>query len=105
MFTSKDDRAAIENIIAEWNINFPLDRWWRRKHSISFNSTDHRKVSFLDMLFEYMEERMINSIKENLHSQNETVIPDTYIPDERDFLKLQEGTEGDYEDLSLDDFD
>lgn len=47
-----------------WNIRYPLDRWWREKHKIAFGSEAHRRVSFLDIRFEYEEDLIIKKVKE-----------------------------------------
>jgi len=51
----KDD---IESFIYKWNANYPIDRWWREKHKIAFNSPEHRVVSFLDVYIEWQEEQL-----------------------------------------------
>lgn len=53
----------IKEFVIQWNINYPVDKWWRQKHKIAFNSPDHRVVSFIDMIIEYEEEQMFNDIK------------------------------------------
>jgi len=69
----------IEQQIVEWNEQFPVDRWWREKHNIAFMSPAHRDCSFLDQLFEYEEERLIQKYKED---------QDKYIPNQGDFIKI-----------------
>ena len=46
----------IKSFVRRWNINYPIDRWWRKKHGVIFNSQEHRVVSFLDQLIEYIED-------------------------------------------------
>jgi len=50
------DKDYVKDFMYEWNERFPIDRWWRQKHKIAFNSAAHREVSFLDMRFEFEEE-------------------------------------------------
>lgn len=38
-----------------WNINYPLDRWFRERHSIIWGSESHRSKTLLSMYFEYQE--------------------------------------------------
>lgn len=47
----------------QWNIRYPLDRWWREKHQVAFNSDAHRRVSFLDIRFEYEEDVIMKKVR------------------------------------------
>ena len=66
-----------------WNKRFPVDRWWRQKHDVPFNSPTHRESNFLDQLFEYFEDEMYDpqNLKEN------------YIPNNGDWLGKKEVSE------------
>ena len=48
----------IKIFIYRWNTTYPIDRWWREKHQIAFNSPAHRVVCFLDMYVEWMEDKI-----------------------------------------------
>ncbi len=50
--------------IFEWNVRFPLDRWYRKKHGISFGSKEHQEINYLDILFEYWEEKLFDCLIE-----------------------------------------
>lgn len=66
MFSSNNnitDEDVID-IVYQWNIRHPLDRWWREKHKIAFNSEAHRRVSFLDIRFEFEEDRIMKKVME-----------------------------------------
>lgn len=54
----------VKTFVLEWNINFPIDRWWRKKHNVAFNSPMHREVSFLDMRFEWEEDKLYDKLYE-----------------------------------------
>lgn len=73
---SADD---LREIIFRWNIDFPVDRWWRKTHNVAFNSERHREVSFIDMYIEWEEESMY------IDSENQT--KDTYIPNTGSYYK------------------
>ena len=45
-----------ERMIYEWNKINPIDRYYRNKHGIRFNSPEHRICNFIDMAFEYYED-------------------------------------------------
>jgi hypothetical protein len=49
------DRKSIRNFIIAWNIAYPLDKWWRDKYNIAFNSQKHRDSNILDVCIEYEE--------------------------------------------------
>jgi hypothetical protein len=51
----------MKDVIISWNIQHPIDRWWREKYSVPFNSPGHRVSCFVDQLFEYEEDRWYNS--------------------------------------------
>lgn len=58
-------KRDLEDFIYKWNIVYPIDRWWREKHSVSFNSPEHRDISFLDMYLEYLEDKIILKARSN----------------------------------------
>jgi len=70
----------LSDLILRWNIDFPIDRWWRKTHSVAFNSKRHREMSFIDMYIEWEEERLF----EELNKKDEV-----YIPNSGDFLIKQ----------------
>lgn len=53
---------SLRHEIIEWNSKFPIDRWWRERHNIPFMSSAHKEASFIDMLFEFEEERLISDM-------------------------------------------
>ena len=71
------ERDDIRQYIIEWDNRFPIDRWWRKKYNIAFNSSAHRESSFLDQLVEWEEDQLFDEIM----NQEE------YIPNTGDFLK------------------
>lgn len=65
-----------------WNIQFPVDKWWREKYKIPFMSKLHRDCSFIDQIFEYEEERLFKEASQD--SKNE------YIPNTGEYLNVDE---------------
>lgn len=55
-------RKQLRNDVVEWNSKFPVDRWWRERHNIPYMSTAHKEANFIDMLFEFEEEMLMNNI-------------------------------------------
>lgn len=74
-----DEEYAL-NFCIEWNLKFPIDRWFRERHKIPFNSPVHRSLSFWDMRIEFEEHLMFYR---NEHSAK-------YIPDTGLWLKEDE---------------
>lgn len=64
------DRNIVREKIIEWNINFPVDRWWRKKHGVAFNSSAHREISFLDQLYEFEEDKLFNEMGDDSYKPN-----------------------------------
>lgn len=56
------DSKQIKEFVVEWNLKFPIDKWWRQKNKVAFNTRDHRDVSFIDIRFEYEEEKAYNEL-------------------------------------------
>jgi hypothetical protein len=56
------NRKEIRDKIVQWNVNFPIDRVWREKHNVAFNSKEHRETSFLDQLFEMEEDAFFKEL-------------------------------------------
>lgn len=52
----------LQDLIFKWNIDFPIDRWWRKSHSVAFNSKNHREMSFIDMFIEWQEELLYEQL-------------------------------------------
>lgn len=73
------DINAIQDLILRWNIDFPIDRWWRKLHDVSFNSHRHREISFIDMFIEWEEETIYNKLN--------TLEEEKYIPNTGNFMK------------------
>lgn len=44
--------------IIRWNNSRPLDREFRKKYNIAFNSPQHRAMSQFDIALEWMEEKL-----------------------------------------------
>jgi hypothetical protein len=74
---------SIKKEIIVWNNRFPIDRWYRQKHNIAFNSSIHRESNFLDQLFEYREDELFEE-----HQQAQK-----YEPNTGNWLIKQEKTE------------
>ena len=72
---------ALKELVLKWNIDFPIDRWWRKTHSVAFNSKRHREVSFIDMFIEWEEEVLFLELRDK---------PDPYIPNSGNYINKQQ---------------
>jgi len=65
--------ASVDNFIEEWSYKYPLDKWYRQKHNLRFNSKEHRETTFIDQLFEYKEDlfykRKIKDYEERIENE------------------------------------
>lgn len=85
-------RTDMGDYILMWNMIFPIDRWWRTKHGIPFGSEAHRDSRFIDMLTEYKEDNLFDSIRE----------PDKYVAGSGDIFRTvgnKKAEEDEYDDI------
>lgn len=87
------------SFLVEWNSDFPLDRWWRQKYKIPFNSESHKSMSPKDMLLDFLEDSLYKKVVEELNKEKTE-----YKPGEKSFLKEQTLDDQDFEDINLTDF-
>ena len=48
----------LEKFIYNWNIQSPLDRYYRQKYNLRYNSLEHRASCLIDMALEYVEDML-----------------------------------------------
>jgi len=51
---------GIKSFVVSWNNNYPLDKWFRAKYGIPFNSEKHRETNPLDIYLEWAEDRLFD---------------------------------------------
>lgn len=76
-------KGDIRDFVYRWNYKFPIDRWWRKKYNVAFNSPQHKEMSFIDMRIEYEEELLFQSLKKKDDDE------DMYEPGTGNYLKPQ----------------
>jgi hypothetical protein len=52
-------KNEITAFILNWNKKYPIDLWWRNKHKIPFGSKIHKDISFIEMIIEYEEDKIL----------------------------------------------
>lgn len=75
-----------QELVEKWNKALPIDKWYRRKYNIPFNSTQHRSVNLADMFFEFWE--FIEERRKTLKIKNqEEKKQEPYIKGQGNFVK------------------
>jgi len=76
------DAGYVKDFVYQWNLNFPLDRWYRSKYNISFNSPLHREISIIDIRHEwneYLLYKEINRPKEVYNSSDKLFLKEDVV--------------------------
>lgn len=55
-----------KSFLIEWNNTFPLDRQFRKKYNIAFNSEAHRKTNQIDIYLEMMEDKLFDDFEKEI---------------------------------------
>lgn len=101
LFGAKD----LKELVYQWNAKFPIDRWYRDKYKIRFNSKEHKECSFIDMYCEYIEYIYLEYIpqlkKRNKSNQEEDDFfkTDEYIKGNGDIFKEISFSEKDFDNM------
>lgn len=97
----------IPELVEIWNKKIPIDRWYREKYNIPFNSSAHRQVCLADMFYEFYESQRYNRIIKD--KENNKIEEDIYIKGKGNFMKSVSYTQADidkiFEELDLDSID
>jgi hypothetical protein len=66
---------SLKGFIIRWNNDHPLDKKFRDKYKIAFNSIEHRNSNQLDILFEYLEDQLFveydSAIEQRINKQKQ----------------------------------
>lgn len=54
--------TELQKFVKDWNVQYPIDWWWRNKFNIPFGSTQHINANMIDMRFAYEEEVMYKAL-------------------------------------------
>lgn len=105
IITNVFDETYLTEFVYQWSLAFPIDRYWRNKHKIAFNSPIHREVSFFDMRFEYEEDLIFERSKEEEYIPNTgSWLKESALKDEDENLTEEEKIvkyKKEFEDLDL----
>lgn len=75
------DIDDIKSFMINWNNKYPIDRWWREKYNVPFNSDQHRQMDMYDMRFQFEEDMAYRDIANK---------KDAYVPGTGNWLKKRE---------------
>lgn len=96
----------IKRFVRSWNLRYPIDKWWRLKYNVPFNSPQHNATSLLDMRIEYEEFLLYARIRNYVDIEEGS---DAYKPGRGDWLdtsnKPVKATKEEIDNISLDDID
>ena len=83
-------KQQLKSEIVRWNNNFPLDYWWRKKYHIPFGSPEHRRMTFVDMYRDFLEEKMIEELPDpdGVEVKEVSKIPQKELDDDFDNLDI-----------------
>lgn len=92
--------------MSQWNALYPIDKWWRDKHKVAFNSQQHRQQDVTSMRMEFEEDLLFaQAERDRLLKQ---AAQDNYVPGKGTWLKKpttskpsQEEIDRDFEKLSI----
>lgn len=83
------DVGDIREFVYRWNSKFSIDRWWRQKHGVAFNSPQHQEMNFIDMRIEYEEDLLYREMRDKSKKKDKGK-EDVYIPGSGKFLKSKQ---------------
>lgn len=61
----------LRKLMIRWNNDNPLDRKFREKYKIAFNSPQHREINQLDVLAEFIEGEIFSEFEKKVHREIE----------------------------------
>ncbi len=93
--------SDIRRFVLYWDTLYPIDLWWRVKHKTPFNSSAHREMCMIDMMFEYIEHQFL--YKKSEKSENENPYKPGFGNWLNEQVKTEEEIEKEFESVNLDD--
>lgn len=76
---------SIQKSIREWNLRYPLDKWYRDKFNIRYNSKEHVETDIIDIRIMFEEDVMYRKALIDASQSNKN----TYLPGRGKWLKEQ----------------
>lgn len=66
---SAENNVSLKSRMFYWNNALPIDLWWRREHKIAWSSKEHRAISFLQQMWEWLESESIKVMIEKRRNE------------------------------------
>lgn len=79
-----EQKGDERDFITQWNLKFPLDRWWREKYKIPFGSEQHLAQRADYIRFDFEEDKLYKETRESRLDE------DKYVPGCGQWLKKRE---------------
>lgn len=61
----------LSEFLIDWNNYFPLDRLFRKKNNIIFNSKEHREICYIDLYMDSLEDKLFENHISQINEKNE----------------------------------
>ena len=63
------NRQQFEGTLIKWNLQFPLDREYRKAGGIILGSKEHREINQVDLYFQYLEDNIYNELYDSIKTE------------------------------------
>lgn len=98
-------KLDVQELMLQWNLRYPFDRWWRNKHEIPFGSITHRETTLLQMVFELREDMYFRRLAKEAVEEPDDELASEMLPDGREMVKMTaKEVDEEYDNLNLQDF-
>ena len=108
MYNELPTHDKVVEYITDWNVEYPVDRWWREKYKIPFNSQQHRSISFIDQLLDYEEDQLYERLYKQREASEEVNVEEPYKRGTGNWLKKsvmsEQQVDKAFDNLDLDSF-
>lgn len=107
------NRKNIQMFVRSWNVKYPIDKWWRFKYNVPFNSPQHNAMTLMDMRIEYEESLLFEELlksqeqDDDLNSVNYNPAVGNWLDTSNRIQKMtrEEIDSIEFDNISLDDLD
>lgn len=84
-----DNPLDFKQFLIDWNLQYPWDRYWRKKYHVSFGSAEHRAMRFEDMVMDLMEDKVMKELEEENFHETLTDFFQAELPGEKEVLEKE----------------
>lgn len=87
----------IQEFVINWNNQIPIDRWYRQKYNIPFNSITHKSTNIIDMFIDFYE--YIKFLPKKKNEEENSYEEEKYIKGKGNFMKISRYSKKDIDKL------